>query len=278
MSHWYEKDEKGLTRQCENKNLRHARKSNGKMVASITTLTAQIDKPQLTIWKTDQMMLACLTSPDIEGETLEEKVKRIKKEAKEESEKAAALGTRVHKCMEVFCESKGKKRTYTEGISKFLLDDVYNYLLENFDLSTAHCEMAVSVDEIATAGRFDLLVKDKAGTWWIIDFKTQNIRPGKKANQYDEYKYQLSGYHAGVYNEFRNENSEIYDPKIKQSDIKMMDLFIGTNPQNPIKEIAEFNDPIEIQRAYECLSLLAQFYYTSKNYKPVGFFEIQLCL
>ena len=69
--HWYDRDgnpaysviaKNGIPRPTT---LRDARKLN--LVPSVTTVLSCASKPALEAWKLNQMMLACLTLPQVEG-------------------------------------------------------------------------------------------------------------------------------------------------------------------------------------------------------------------
>ena len=59
-----------------------------------------MDKPQLTAWKIEQAIMSSLTLPKEEGESLEDYAKRIVKDSKQSTTKAAEHGTKMHECME----------------------------------------------------------------------------------------------------------------------------------------------------------------------------------
>lgn len=68
----------------------------------VTEIIKSIDKPGLTAWIIRQSVQAVVTAPDVPGEGLDEKIKRIledEQQHKEEARNAADLGTRVHEAI-----------------------------------------------------------------------------------------------------------------------------------------------------------------------------------
>jgi hypothetical protein len=80
--------------------LRHARKMN--LVPGVTTILRMADKPTLNAWREEQMMLAALTLPRLNGESEAAWVKRVKLDAAAHAAQAAALGTDIHAAIEYY--------------------------------------------------------------------------------------------------------------------------------------------------------------------------------
>ena len=78
--------------------LRDARKMN--LVPSVTTVMKIAAKPGLDVWKNEQLLLAALTLPKVEGETEKEFIARVVSDSKETGKRAAERGTRIHESIE----------------------------------------------------------------------------------------------------------------------------------------------------------------------------------
>lgn len=66
------------------------------LVPSVTTILQVVAKPGLVNWQIDQAVMAALTATRKEGEDDLTFVARVKREAKEEAQKAAEMGTTIH--------------------------------------------------------------------------------------------------------------------------------------------------------------------------------------
>ena len=100
-AHWYHPDgspcfevPRADGNGMRNTDLRDARKLG--LLPSVTTIQQVLSKPGLTNWIVEQNILAIVTAPDVPGETLHDKVKRVLPDADQERDAAASVGTRVH--------------------------------------------------------------------------------------------------------------------------------------------------------------------------------------
>ena len=66
------------------------------LLPSVTSVIGILDKPQLTSWKIEQGIMSSLTLPKEENETLEDYARRVVKDSKEATSKAALHGTAMH--------------------------------------------------------------------------------------------------------------------------------------------------------------------------------------
>ena len=98
--HWYTIDGKpmytivGKNGKIRNTNLKDARKLN--LVPSVTTILDVAAKPGLVNWQVNQGIQAALTLPRKIDETDEEFLHRVRQDSKEQAEKAAEEGTKIH--------------------------------------------------------------------------------------------------------------------------------------------------------------------------------------
>ena len=104
-THWYDAEGKpaytvvGANGNERSVTLRDARKHN--YFPSVTTILGVAAKPALENWKIDQALMAALTLPRIEGESLDEFMKRAKQDSKQQAIDSAAEGTAIHADIEM---------------------------------------------------------------------------------------------------------------------------------------------------------------------------------
>lgn len=190
--HWYDRDGlpaytiKGKNGKERNTTLRDARKEG--YVPSVTTIIRESNKPGLENWKQDQVLMAALTLPRIEGETDQQLIARIKEDAKQQAIKAAERGTQVHKWVQ-----QGFEGVDLEG-------EAYNYYLLVRNLLEVECgEQTWTVEQSFIdplnryGGKIDLHCPD-----FIFDIKTKEDI--EDAKTWDEHYQQLAAYARGVGN------------------------------------------------------------------------------
>ena len=102
--HWYkENGESAHTIMGKNGNFRNTTVADARkmlLYPSVTSILSILDKPQLTAWKIEQAIMACLTLPKEKDEKLEDYAKRVVRDSKESTGKAAEHGTIMHEQME----------------------------------------------------------------------------------------------------------------------------------------------------------------------------------
>lgn len=163
--------------------LRHAREQN--LLPSVTTILKVLDKPALTSWLIEQAVLACMTSPAKDGETIDDFVKRIlhtEKQQDSESQKARDLGTNIHAAI----ESGLNGTPFDNALSPYVLPAI------------STCEIALGkclfTEKIVTgqgyAGKVDCAFQN-SHTITLVDFKTTKKLPKES---YPEHRLQLSAY------------------------------------------------------------------------------------
>ena len=103
--HWYDREGNprytiiGANGKERPTTLRDGRKLN--LFPSYTKIAGVENKPALNVWKENQIALAAITLPRIEGETDDDFLVRVKEDAKEQSRKAADRGTQIHTAIEL---------------------------------------------------------------------------------------------------------------------------------------------------------------------------------
>jgi len=183
--HWYNREGmpcytlKGANGKIRNTTLRDARKLN--LLPSVTEIMKLLAKPGLERWKLEQVKLAALTLPQIDGETLDQFSMRISMDAEEHSIQARDLGTSIHGQIENYFQ--GKQVTAHEKIV-YSLFGTQEWFAEN---SFAH--------PLGYGGKIDLFSDQ-----WVIDYKTKDFteKDLKKPFSYTEHILQLSAYRLGL--------------------------------------------------------------------------------
>ena len=183
--HWYYPDgrtaytqvvksgkNKGFTR---NTTLADARKLG--LLPSVTTILNILDKPGLTNWRLEQVMLASLTLPREHEEAEKDYIRRVMADSREQGKKAAEEGTRIHGVIEGYFLGR------TPDIEEAkIVDNVLACLPDNqYWKPEKSC-----VHELGYAGKVDLHSDE-----WVIDFKTTEKENPKC---WPEHYLQLAAY------------------------------------------------------------------------------------
>lgn len=159
-------------------------------VPSVTTVLSVLPKPQLEIWKQNQMMMAALTTSRQDGETDEMFCNRIRTEAFQQVTDAADIGTQVHDAIEKYysgspvpCEFARHVLAAVAEVER-LFPGVDDWVTEAY---FAH--------PMGFGGRVDL---HSPSTGAIVDFKGKDGDfADKKKLAYDQH-YQLAAYQTGL--------------------------------------------------------------------------------
>jgi hypothetical protein len=167
--------------------LRDARKLG--LVPSVTTILSVAAKPALEAWKLNQMMLACLTLPKVDGETEERFIERIVKDSKEQAKQAAERGTTIHGALESFFEGVylADFMDYQNGVDKAVKASLGE---PTWATEKSFCH------ELGFGGKVDLHSKD--GDGMVVDFKTKEFTDPSKVEAYDDQLLQLAAYRVGL--------------------------------------------------------------------------------
>jgi len=191
--HWYDRDGKPaysvIAKNGEPRptTLRDARKLN--LVPSVTTILSCASKPALEAWKLNQMMLACLTLPKVDGETEEAFIGRIVKDSKEQAKMAAERGTTIHGALESFYEGiyLADFMDYQIGVDTSIQN---SFGTPEWSVEKSFCH------ELGFGGKVDL--HSKSGNGIVIDFKTKEFKDPSTVDAYDEHLMQLCAYRVGL--------------------------------------------------------------------------------
>jgi hypothetical protein len=206
---------------------------------SVTTILSIIDKPALTAWKMQTLLLSSLTLPMIDGETLEQYAARVMVDSKEQGRKACELGTLIHGEIEKYFTGKpvlaehGKRCVEVE---KALRDD--------FGAQEWKAEKSFAWPELGYGGKTDLHSDE-----WVVDFKTKDFGPDNLPKIYDEHAQQLAAYRNGL----------------GVPDAKCAIVFVSTT--SDIVHIVRIDEE-KIERGWKMFKHALGYWQELKNYKP----------
>ena len=177
--HWYDREgrpqytviAKG-TGQPRPATLADARKHG--WVPGVTTIINMESAPALTEWKVNQAIMAALTLPVIEGESLEDRKVRVLKDSIEQTETAKNTGTAIHNAIErAFLTGKVEQLPeFVQPVIDWLAKEFPGVLFEP-EASFAHYR--------GYGCKIDLVSKDKS---IVLDFKTKSFRSSDPPKQF----------------------------------------------------------------------------------------------
>jgi len=182
----YEVPNKSKPGQMRQVTLTDARKLN--LFPSVTTILKMAAKPGLEIWKQKQMLLAALTLPKIEGETLDQFAERVVKDAAHEAEVKRDIGKQIHAEIEKAIENAVSGQDYDPKYRQH----VYGSMLAIDQFGKFHSEKSFS-HRLGYGGKVDLH-NDNV----LIDIKTTEFGKDDLKTLFDEHKMQLSAYAHGL--------------------------------------------------------------------------------
>ena len=244
--HWYAKDGTpaytliGKNGKERNTTLRDARKLG--LAPSVTAIIKQLAAPQLERWKQNQIMMAALTLPPIEGESLKDFESRVWADSNEQSIVARDRGTEIHG----YIESHFKDSSTDTSEAKPYIEAVEKALYVGFGKQKWNAEKSFC-SPLGFGGKIDLHSLDA-----IVDYKTKDLikMDMKKSMTYDENILQLSAYRRGLNN----------------PQAKIANLYIGRELQDDGTALVklEIHDSDYWDR-FECL---LKFWQLTKGYSP----------
>ena len=176
--HWYDAEGRsahvilGKNGKERNTTVADARKMG--LLPSVTSIQGILHKEQLVSWRIEQAIMSALTLPKEENETLEDYARRVVKDSKEATTKAANHGTRMHEQAENIL--MGRAVCKDEDLQPYI-ETFRKWSEENVE-KTHWCER--SLVGAGYAGRCDAYVKLKGIGDAIIDLKNRKVN--KKYN------------------------------------------------------------------------------------------------
>jgi hypothetical protein len=198
--HWYQQDGtpqytvKAKDGSDRPTTLRDARKMN--LVPSVTTILKVAAKPGLEAWKNEQMLLAALTLPRVEGETEQALIARIVADSKESAKSAAEKGTRIHESIESWMA--GSRDTAHNEIALAFEEKLFEHF-QTHPCQPWKTEVAFS-SNLGYGGKIDLYCEpdEFAKDGIVADAKSKDFGPDDKVDAYDEHLLQLAAYRHGL--------------------------------------------------------------------------------
>ena len=203
-SHWYFPDGTPLhdVPRADGKgerptSLRDARKLG--LFPSVTNVLGVISNPGLAAWKQEQAILAALTLPRHEDESLDDFARRVVTDMASEVKSAADRGSAVHAAIEGYAQ--GGWLPEDKEIAR-----LFEPARQWFDaevIQVHSVEIAAGNPEWGYAGRVDLVATLRStGRPTVIDFKTQKVRRDKAGNfkplLHDTWPLQLEAYRQAL--------------------------------------------------------------------------------
>ena len=235
--------------------LRDARKLG--LFPSVTNVLSILAKPGLDAWKQEQAILAALTLPRTEGETLDDFAKRVLVDMTSEVGRAADLGSAVHAAIEGYAqgrwlpEDKGVARLFEPARQWF---DKEVTQIHSVEIATAHLEWGY-------AGRVDLVATLRStGRPTVIDFKTQKTRRDKDGNfkpiLHDTWPLQLEAYRMALASRDKG-----------LADAAIASVVIGST--DPVPVVVKVWDDADKDGYFRAFLAARDLWVWQKNYCPV---------
>lgn len=169
--------------------LRDARKEG--LLPSVTTINGQLSKAGLDTWKQQQVLLAALTLPRLDGEEEQEWLKRVMQDSKATGREAAERGTAIHAIIQGYFEQiyMPQKPAYLEVVD--------NALKEHFGAQLWLSEKSFG-HHLGYGGKCDLMATGRHDfNGIVVDFKTKDTSLDK-VDVYFEHEMQLAAYREGL--------------------------------------------------------------------------------
>ena len=188
--HWYKLDGTpaytiiGKNGKERNTTLRDARTEN--LVPSVTTILKVAASPGLEVWKQNQLLMAALTLPRVDGEDEAEYIKRIIMDSKETASKAAERGTQIHGAIEQHYETGLHDIEYGDFVA-----GTVEAVAKSFGEQAWKAEKSFATESYG--GKIDLHSDNV-----VLDFKTKDFDADNFPAAYDENLMQLAAYRDGL--------------------------------------------------------------------------------
>jgi len=173
--HWYDAEGRsahviiGKNGKERNTTVADARKMG--LLPSVTSVQGILHKEQLVSWRIEQAIMSALTLPKEENETLEDYARRVVKDSKESTTKAAEHGTKMHTEMENILLGRAVSRD--ETLAPYI--KTFSEWAEKNVEKTYWCEKGLV--GAGYAGRCDAYVKLRGTGDAIIDLKNRKVNP-----------------------------------------------------------------------------------------------------
>jgi len=242
--HWYDRTGSsqytivGANGKERNTTLRDARKFG--YLPSVSAILKVAASPGLEKWKRDNLLMAALTLPKIEGETVDEFAERVEKDANDQATKARDLGTAIHASLENAFGQLGDYPADHEPYVVAVTDSLFNH----FGHVSWSAEKSFA-SALGYGGKIDLH-NDKI----VIDFKTSAFDDAAKKEGYPEHIMQLVAYGEGL----------------GLKDYRIANVFVSTSTPGLVK-IVEYTEE-QKRTAWRKFLCLLNYWMFDKGYFP----------
>lgn len=215
------------------------------LLPSVTSVLGIMDKPQLTAWKIEQAIMSSLTLPKEDGESLEDYAKRVVKDSKESTSKAAEHGTRMHEQMEHIL----LKRAHSKDADLQPYIKTFKEWAEDNVEETYWCEKALV--GAGYAGRCDAYVRLKGIGDAIIDLKNRKVNP-----KYDPF--------------YDSDCAQLWAYRIASENPKCACISVVLAANDPETLVIHRWDDNELYEAGVAFQAMLKVWAWSKKYNPPG--------
>jgi len=162
-----------------NTTLRDARKMD--LVPGVTSIIRCAAAPGLEAWKQDQLLLAALTLPRLDGESEKSWLARVKTDSRAEGKGAADRGTEIHGMLERAKTGKAVPMEFTPWVQSVEVE------------VERKCGVQLWKAEKSYAHRYGYGCKiDLHSSEWLIDYKGKDDAVQEDLYLYDEHYMQLA--------------------------------------------------------------------------------------
>ena len=217
--------------------LRDARKLN--LLPSVTAIIRQAAAPGLEQWKQKMVAVSALTHPGLTGS--DEDVALILRDAQEQGREAAKRGTEIHYSLQKHFQGREVATEHQEHV----LGAVEALQRAFGSLDDAKAEQSFG-SELGYGGKIDL-----SSPSLIVDFKSKEFGPDSLPKTWDEHAYQLAAYRTGI----------------KATGARCAICFVSVTDPG-LSHVVELDED-ELYRGWKCFHHLLEFWFASKNYRPV---------
>ena len=203
-SHWYLSDGTPFheTERADGTGLRPVTLRDARKVRafpSVTNILSILAKPGLDAWRIEQGIVAALTLPRRDDETLDAFAKRVVTDMSAQVTQAADLGSAIHAACEVYANSKALPESPAVAALFAPVREWFDADIERIDC----IERVVTHPEWGYGGRLDMVAKLKStDSWAVVDFKTQKVKRDAKGalkpTFYETWPLQLEAYRQAI--------------------------------------------------------------------------------
>lgn len=206
---------------------------------SPTEVIKTLARPALTEWLIRNAILAFATAQDVEGESLDDRIKRVldvENQQDQESRAAMDLGSQIHEAIELALAGNG----YSPNLSNYVCAALYELI--QFGLVIGSEKILVGD---GYAGKTDCICTNHQVVT-VVDFKTAKNIPKKP---YDEALIQIAAYCGALGN-------------VGDNKIDGVLIYISTSNPGEIKVFKSENWPSDFKR----FKFLLEFWKISNNF------------